>query len=50
MVYNANGFYPQYAQITNEFNSSAVSNKGILACPGYCFEEFPDATDMQPVH
>ena len=39
MVYNANGLYPHKAQISNEFNSSAVSNKGILACHGYSFEE-----------
>ena len=25
----------------NEFNSSPVSNKGILACLGYSFEEWP---------
>ena len=48
MVYNANGLYLHKAQLSKEFNSSAVSNKGILACPGYCFEEFPDATDMHP--
>ena len=29
------------AQISNEFNSSAVSKKVILACHGYSFEEFP---------
>ena len=46
MVYNANGLYPHKAQISNEFNSSAVSNKGILACHGYSFEEYPDAFDM----
>ena len=34
-------------KISNEFNSSAVSNKGILACHGYSFEEYPDAFDMQ---
>ena len=48
MVYNANGLYPHKAQISNEFNSSAVSNKGILACHGYSFEENPDAFDMYP--
>ena len=48
MVYNANGLYPHKAQISNEFNSSAVCNKGILACHGYCFEENPDAFDMYP--
>ena len=48
MVYNANGLYPHKAQISNEFNSSAVSNKGILACHGYSFEEYPDAFDMHP--
>ena len=46
MVYNANGLYPHKAQISNEFNSSAVSNKGILACHGYSFEEYPEAFDM----
>ena len=48
MVYNANGLYPHKAQISNEFNSSAVSNKGILACHGYSFEEYPVAFDMHP--
>ena len=47
-VYNANGLYPHKAQISNEFNSSAVSNKGILAGHGYSFEEYPDAFDMHP--
>ena len=27
VVYNANGLYPHKAEISNEFNSSAVSNK-----------------------
>ena len=49
MVYNANGLYPHEAQISNEFNLSAVSNKGILACHGYSFEEYPDAFEMHPV-
>ena len=48
MVYNANGLYPHKAQISNEFNSSAVSNKGILACHGYSFEEYPEAFHMYP--
>ena len=48
MVYNANGLYPHKAQVSNEFNWSAVSNKGILACHGYSFEENPDAFDMYP--
>ena len=48
MVYNANGLYPHKAHISNEFNSSAVSNKGILACHGYSFEVNPDAFDMYP--
>ena len=48
MVYNASGLNPHKAQISNEFNSSAVSNKGILACHGYSFEEYPDAFDMHP--
>ena len=46
MVYNANGFHPHKAQISNKFNTSAVSNK--LACHGYIFEEYPDAFDMHP--
>ena len=46
MVYNANGLYPHKAQISNEFSSSTVSNKGILAGNGYNFEEFLDAFDM----
>ena len=25
-----------------------MSNKGILACHGYSFEEFPDAIDIHP--
>ena len=43
MVYNASK-----AQKLNEFNSSVVSNKGILACHGYSFEDYPDAFDMHP--
>ena len=49
MVYNANGLYPHKAQISNEFNSSAVRNKGILACHGYSFEKCSEAFDMYPV-
>ena len=48
MAYNGNGLYPHKAQISNEFNSSAVSNKGMLACHGSFFEEFPNAFDMSP--
>ena len=48
MVYNANGLCPNNAQISKEFNSSVVSNKGILACHGYSFEEYPEALDMYP--
>ena len=48
MVYNANGLYPHKAQISNAFNSSAVSNKGILACHWYNFEEYPEAFDLFP--
>ena len=48
MVSNANGLYTHKAQISNEFNSSAVSNKGILACHGYSFEEYREAFDMYP--
>ena len=31
-------------QITIEFISSAMSNKGIFVCRGYSFEELPDAS------
>ena len=48
MVYNANGLYPHKAQVSNEFNSTAVSNKGIIHCNGYSFGEFPDAFDILP--
>ena len=48
MVYNANGSYPHKTQISNKISSSAVSNKGILACHGYSFEEYPEAFDMYP--
>ena len=48
MVYNANELYPHKAHISNEFNSSALSNLGILACHGYSFEEFSEAFDMYP--
>ena len=46
MVYNANGLYPHKAQISKEFESSAVSNKGILACHGYSLEEYPEALNV----
>ena len=36
------------AQISNEINSSAVSNKGMLVCHVYSFEEHPEAFDMYP--
>ena len=42
------GLYPHKAKTSNEFNSSAVSNKRILASHGYSFEEYPDAFDMHP--
>ena len=32
--------------MSNEFNSSTVSNKGILACHGFSFEGFPEAFDI----
>ena len=48
VVYNANGLYLHKAQISNTFNFSAVSNKGILACQGYKFAEYPDTFDMYP--
>ena len=48
MFYNAKGLYSHKAQILYEFNSSAVSSKGILACHGFSFEEHPEAYDMCP--
>ena len=48
MVFNANGLYPHKAKKSNEFNSSTESNKGVLACHGCCYEEYPDAFDMHP--
>ena len=32
MVYIVNGLYPHKAQLSKEFNSSAMSNKEMLAC------------------
>ena len=46
MVYNAKRLYPHNAKKSNEFNSSAVKNKEILACHGYSFEDFPEAFEM----
>ena len=43
MVCNANGLCPHKAQISNELNSSAVSNLEKFVCHGYIFEEFHDA-------
>ena len=43
MVYNANGLYPHKAQISNELNSSAVSNKRILAI--FDMHPFTDRAD-----
>ena len=48
MVYNANGLYPHKAQISNKVNSSALSNKGKLACLGCIFKKFPDVFHMHP--
>ena len=48
MVYNANGLYLHEAQTSHKLNSTAVSNKGKVACHGYSFEEFPEAFDMYP--
>ena len=48
MVYSANGLYPHKAQISNKFNSWAVSNERKLACHGHSFVEFPKAFDMHP--
>ena len=47
-VYNANGLYPHKTQISNQFNSSEVSNKGIFACHGNSFEEYQETFDMYP--
>ena len=47
-VYNVNGLYHHKAKITNEFNSSVVSIKGILPCHRFSFEENPEAFDMYP--
>ena len=48
MVYNAKGLYPHGEQISNEFNSSAMSNKRKLASHGYSNEEYPEAFDFYP--
>ena len=48
IVYNVNDLYPHKAQIPKEFNSSAVSNKGILACHGYSLDEYSEAFKMHP--
>ena len=40
MVYNANGLYPHKAQISIEFNQSAISPKEILVYHGHRFEKF----------
>ena len=48
IVYNAKGLYPNKAQRSKEFNSSALSNKRLLACHGYNFEEYPEVFDMYP--
>ena len=39
-------YFTHKEQISNKFNSSAVSNKWKLACHGYSFEENPEAFDM----
>ena len=49
MAYNANGLYFHKTQISNEFNLSAVGNKGILACHGDSFDKNPGAFDMYPL-
>ena len=43
VVYIARWIYPHKAQISNESKSPAVSNKEILDCHGYNFEEHPEA-------
>ena len=43
MVYNSNELCSHKAQISVEFNSSAVINKRIIACHGYSSENFSDA-------
>ena len=48
MAYNANGLYSHKAQTSDQFNSSAVSNKEKLACHAYGFEDFLDSFDSFP--
>ena len=46
MVYNANGLYHHNAQTSNEFKSSEVNNKKIVAYHGYSFAEYLEGIDM----
>ena len=48
LAYRANGFYPHIAEISNKIKSSAVSNKGTLACHRYNFKRIWKAFDMHP--
>ena len=48
MAYNINGLYPHKAQISSDFNLSALINKRMLARHGCSFEENTDAFDMHP--
>ena len=48
MFQNAKALYPHKAKISNEFNSSAVSNNGKFACHGYNLKGYREAFDMYP--
>ena len=48
MADNVKGSYHHKAQMSNDLNSSAVSNKRKIACHGYSFEGYPDSFDMHP--
>ena len=49
MAYKVNGLYPHKAQISSNFNLSALSNKRMLARHGCSFKENTDAFDMHPL-
>ena len=42
IVSNANGLYPHSGQLSNNFNSSALSNKSFHASHGHSFHPFSD--------
>ena len=48
MADNVKGSYHHKAQMSNDLNSSAVSNKRKIAYHGYSFEGYPDSFDMHP--